>query len=92
MRSLSYFKKRKLELLKEIELLNQDLQNAEHDLKENPCQEAWEAVEALEKMYAVLDSEEAGVEDAITNYEMYCYFEDQEMLARECIMEQEYVY
>lgn len=55
MRPLSYLKKRKLELQKAIELLNQDLQGAEHDLREHPCKETWEAVEKLEKKYALLD-------------------------------------
>jgi hypothetical protein len=80
MRPLSYLKKRKLELQKAIELLNQDLQGAEHDLREHPCKETWEAVEKLEKKYALLDSEASGVDDAISNYDMYCYFEEQEEL------------
>lgn len=80
MRPLSYLKKRKLELQKEMELLNQDLQGAEHDLREHPCKETWEAVEKLEKKYALLDSEASGVDDAISNYDMYCYFEEQEEL------------
>lgn len=80
MRPLSYLKKRKLELQKAMELLNQDLQGAEHDLREHPCKETWEAVEKLEKKYALLDSEVSGVDDAISNYDMYCYFEEQEEL------------
>ena len=80
MRPLSYLKKRKLELQKAMELLNQDLQGAEHDLREHPCKETWEAVEKLEKKYALLDSEASGVDDAISNYDMYCYFEEQEEL------------
>lgn len=80
MRPLSYLKKRKIELQKAMELLNQDLQGAEHDLREHPCKETWEAVEKLEKKYALLDSEASGVDDAISNYDMYCYFEEQEEL------------
>lgn len=80
MRPLSYLKKRKLELQKAMELLNQDLQGAEHDLREHPCKETWESVEKLEKKYALLDSESSGVDDAISNYDMYCYFEEQEEL------------
>lgn len=80
MRPLSYLKKRKLELQKAMELLNQDLHGAEHDLREHPCKETWEAVEKLEKKYALLDSEASGVDDAISNYDMYCYFEEQEEL------------
>ena len=80
MRPLSYLKKRKLELQKAMELLNQDLQGAEHDLREHPCKETQEAVEKLEKKYALLDSEASGVDDAISNYDMYCYFEEQEEL------------
>ena len=83
MRPLSYLKKRKLELQKAIELLNQDLQGAEHDLREHPCKETWEAVEKLEKKYALLDSEASGVDDAISNYDMYCYFEEQEELMQD---------
>lgn len=80
MKPLSYLKKRRVELQKAMELLNQDLQGAEHDLREHPCKETWEAVEKLEKKYALLDSEASGVDDAISNYDMYCYFEEQEEL------------
>lgn len=80
MKPLSYLKKRRFELQKAMELLNQDLQGAEHDLREHPCKETWEAVEKLEKKYALLDSEASGVDDAISNYDMYCYFEEQEEL------------
>lgn len=80
MKPLSYLKKRRVELQKAMELLNQDLQGAEHDLREHPCKETWEAVEKLEKKYALLDSESSGVDDAISNYDMYCYFEEQEEL------------
>lgn len=88
MRPLSYLKKRKLELQKAIELLNQDLQGAEHDLSEHPCKETWEAVEKLEKKYALLDSEASGVDDAISNYDMYCYFEEQEELMQDYMQSQ----
>ena len=91
MRPLSYFKKRKLELQKAMVLLNQDLQGAEHDLREHPCKETWKAVEKLEKRFALLDSEASGVEDAIANYDMYCYYEEQEELMRE-FTQAEYVY
>lgn len=91
MRPLSYLKKRKIELQKAIELVNQDLQGAEHDLREHPCKETWKAVEDLEKKFALLDSEASGVEDAISNYDMYCYFEEQEELMRE-FMQPQYVY
>lgn len=80
MKPLSYLKKRRVKLQKAMELLNQDLQGAEHDLREHPCKETWEAVEKLEKKYALLDSESSGVDDAISNYDMYCYFEEQEEL------------
>lgn len=80
MKPLSYLKKRRVELQKAMELLNQDLQGAEQDLREHPCKETWEAVEKLEKKYALLDSESSGVDDAISNYDMYCYFEEQEEL------------
>lgn len=80
MKPLSYLKKRRVELQKAMELLNQDLQGAEHDLREHPCKETWEAVEKLEKKYSLLDSESSGVDDAISNYDMYCYFEEQEEL------------
>lgn len=88
MKPLSYLKKRKLELQKAIELLNQDLQGAEHDLREHPCKETWEAVEKLEKKYALLDSEASGVDDAISNYDMYCYFEEQEELMQDYMQSQ----
>lgn len=90
MRPLSYLKKRKLELQKAMELLNQDLQGAEHDLREHPCKETWEAVEKLEKKYALLDSEASGVDDAISNYDMYCYFEEQEELMMDYMQAQIY--
>lgn len=90
MRPLSYLKKRKLELQKAMELLNQDLQGAEHDLREHPCKETWEAVEKLEKKYALLDSEASGVDDAISNYDMYCYFEEQEELMMDYMQSQVY--
>lgn len=90
MKPLSYLKKRKLELQKAIELLNQDLQGAEHDLREHPCKETWEAVEKLEKKYALLDSEASGVDDAISNYDMYCYFEEQEELMMDYMQAQVY--
>lgn len=90
MRPLSYLKKRKLELQKAMELLNQDLQGAEHDLREHPCKETWEAVEKLEKKYALLDSEAYGVDDAISNYDMYCYFEEQEELMMDYMQAQVY--
>lgn len=90
MKPLSYLKKRKLELQKSIELLNQDLQGAEHDLREHPCKETWEAVEKLEKKYALLDSEASGVDDAISNYDMYCYFEEQEELMMDYMQAQVY--
>lgn len=90
MRPLSYLKKRKLELQKAMELLNQDLQSAEHDLREHPCKETWEAVEKLEKKYALLDSEASGVDDAISNYDMYCYFEEQEELMMDYMQAQVY--
>lgn len=86
MKPLSYLKKRKMELL------NQDLQGAEHDLKEHPCKETWEAVEDLEKKFALLDSETSGVEDVISHYDMYCCFEEQEKSIRECIQQTKYVY
>lgn len=88
MKPLSYLEKRRVELQKAIELLNQDLQGAEHDLREHPCKETWEAVEKLEKKYALLDSEASGVDDAISNYDMYCYFEEQEELMQDYIQSQ----
>lgn len=91
MRPLSYLKKRKIELQKAMELLNQDLQGAEHDLKEHPCKETWEVVEKLEKKYALIDSEASGVDDAISNYDMYCYFEEQDELMR-VFMQTQYAY
>lgn len=91
MKPLSYLKKRKIELQKAMELLNQDLQGAEHDLKEHPCKETWEAVEKFEKKYALIDSEASGVDDAISNYEMYCYFEEQDELMR-VFMQTQYAY
>lgn len=91
MRPLSYLKKRKIELQKAMELLNQDLQGAEHDLKEHPCKETLEAVEKLEKKYALIDSEASGVDDAISNYDMYCYFEEQDELMR-VFMQTQYAY
>lgn len=91
MRPLSYLKKRKIELQKAMKLLNQDLQGAEHDLKEHPCKETWEAVEKLEKKYALIDSEASGVDDAIPNYDMYCYFEEQDELMR-VFMQTQYAY
>lgn len=91
MRPLSYLKKRKIELQRAMELLNQDLQGAEHDLKEHPCKETWEAVEKLEKKYALIDSEASGVDDAISNYDMYCYFEEQDELMR-VFMQTQYAY
>lgn len=90
MRPLSYLKKRKLELQKAMELLNQDLQGADHDLREHPCKETWEAVEKLEKKYALLDSEASGVDDALSNYDMYCYFEEQEELMMDYMQAQVY--
>lgn len=91
MKPLSYLKKRKIELQKAMELLNQDLQGAEHDLQEHPCKETWEAVEKLEKKYALIDSEAYGVDDAISNYDMYCYFEEQDELMR-VFMQTQYAY
>lgn len=90
MRPLSYLKKRKIELQKAMEWLNQDLQGAEHDLQEHPCKETWEAVEKLEKKFALLDSEASGVDDAISNYDMYCYFEEQEELMQDYMQAQVY--
>ena len=90
MKPLSYLKKRKIELQKAMELLNQDLQWAEHDLKEHPCKETWEAVEMLEKKYALIDSEASGVDDAISNYDIYCYFEEQEELMQDYMQAQVY--
>ncbi len=90
MRPLSYLKKRKLELQKAMEFLSQDLQGAEHDLREHPCKETWEKVEKLEKKYALLDSEASGVDDAISNYNMYCYFEEQEELMLDYMQAQVY--
>lgn len=49
MKPLSYLKKRRVELQEAMELLNQDLQGAEHDLREHPCKETWEAVEKARK-------------------------------------------
>lgn len=91
MKPLSYLKKRKIELQKAMELLSQDLQGAEHDLKEHPCKETWEAVEKLEKKYALIDSEASGVDDAISNYDIYCYFEEQDELMR-VFMQTQYAY
>lgn len=91
MKPLSYLKKRKIELQKAMELLNQDLQGAEHDLKEHPCKETWEAVEKLEKKYALIDSKASGVDDAISNYDIYCYFEEQDELMR-VFMQTQYAY
>lgn len=91
MKPLSYLKKRKIELQKAMELLNQDLQGAEHDLKEHPCKETWVGVEKLEKKYALIDSEASGVDDAISNYDIYCYFEEQDELMR-VFMQTQYAY
>lgn len=90
MKPLSYLKKRRVELQKAMELLNQDLQGAEQDLREHPCKETWEAVEKLEKKYALLDSEASGVDDSISNYDMYCYFEEQEELMQDYMQAQVY--
>lgn len=90
MKPLSYLKKRRVELQKAMELLNQDLQGAEHDLREHPCKETWEAVEKLENKYSLLDSEASGVDDAISNYDMYCYFEEQEELMQDYMQAQVY--
>lgn len=90
MKPLSYLKKRRVKLQKAMELLNQDLQGAEHDLREHPCKETWEEVEKLEKKYALLDSEASGVDDAISNYNMYCYFKEQEELMLDYMQAQVY--
>lgn len=78
MRPLSYFKIRAIKLEKMMKFATEDLQGAEHDLKENPCKQTWEAVEAIEKKISLLDSEIFGVNDIIKNYDKYCYFEEQE--------------
>ena len=78
MRPLSYFKIRAIEIEKMMKLTTEDLQGAEHDLKENPCKETWEAVETIEKKISLLESESFGVNDIINNYGKYCYFEEQE--------------
>lgn len=78
MRPLNYFKTRAIKLEKMMQLATEDLQGAEHDLKENPCKETWEAVEAIEKKISLLESETFGVNDTINNYDKYCYFEEQE--------------
>lgn len=91
MKPLSYFKTRVIKLEKLMKQAEEDLQGAEHDLREHPCKETWEAVEKLEKKYALLDSEASGVDDAISNYDMYCYFEEQEELMR-VFMQTQYAY
>lgn len=78
MRPLSYFKIRVIKLEKMMKFATEDLQGAEHDLKENPCKQTREAVEAIEKKIFLLDSEIFGVNDIISNYDKYCYFEEQE--------------
>lgn len=78
MRPLSYFKTRVIKLERMMKFATEDLQGAEHDLKENPCKQTWEAVEAIEKKISLLDSEIFGVNDIISNYDKYCYFEEQE--------------
>lgn len=80
MRPLSYFKTRAIKLEKMIKQATEDLQGAEHDLKENPNKETWEALVGIEKKISILESEKVGVLDTITNYEQYCYFEEQEEL------------
>lgn len=69
-----------IKLQNEIKQTTEDLQGAEHDLKENPCKETWEAVEQIEKKISLLESENSGINDTIANYEEYCYFEEQEEL------------
>lgn len=78
MRPLSYFKTRVIKLERMMKFATEDLQGAEHDLKENTCKQTWEAVEAIEKKISLLDSEIFGVNDIISNYDKYCYFEEQE--------------
>lgn len=78
MKPLSYFKTRVIKLEKLMKFATEDLQGAEHELKENPCKQTWEAVEAIEKKISLLDSEIFGVNDIISNYDKYCYFEEQE--------------
>lgn len=78
MRPLSYFKTRVIKLERMMKFATEDLQGAEHDLKENPCKQTWEAVETIEKKISLLDSEIFGVNDIISNYDKYCYFEEQE--------------
>lgn len=90
MKPLSYFKTRVIKLEKLMKQAEEDLQGAEHDLREHPCKETWEAVEKLEKKYALLDSEASGVDDAISNYDMYCYFEEQEELMLDYMQAQVY--
>lgn len=80
MKPLRYFERRKLEVRNLQAMTTQDLQGAEHDLKENPCKETWEAVEDLERKLELLDSEMDGILWTIANYEQYCYFEEQEEL------------
>lgn len=80
MKSLGYFKRRKLEVENLYAMTTQDLQGAEYDLKENPCKETWEAVESLERKLELLDSEMDGICWTIANYDQYCYFEEQEEL------------
>ena len=90
MKPLSYFKTRVIKLEKLMKQAEEDLQGAEHDLREHPCKETWEAVEKLENKYALLDSEASGVDDAISNYDMYCYFEEQEELMQDYMQAQVY--
>ena len=90
MKPLSYFKTRVIKLEKLMKQAEEDLQGAEHDLREHPCKETWEAVEKLEKKYALLDSEASGVDDAISNYDMYCNFEEQEELMLDYMQAQVY--
>ena len=91
MRPLSYFKARAIKLEKMIKQATEDLQGAEHDLKENPNKETWEAVLVFEKKISLLESEMSGVQDTITNYEQYCYFEEQEELMT-AMTQESYVY
>ena len=87
MKPLSYFKTRVIKLEKLMKFATEDLQGAEHELKENPCKQTWEAVEAIKKKISLLDSEIFGVNDIISNYDKYCYFEEQEEMTTAAFQE-----
>ena len=88
MRPLSYFKMKAIKLEKMIKQSTENLQGSEHALKENPSKETWEAVKGIEKKISLLDAELSVVNDTISNYNLYCYFEEQEEMMTAMFQEQ----